>query len=384
MIFRPLLANRALRTVVLMMVLWAGTACAQDQPVEVRTDPFSRPPGRSAPQAPPGKPAPCPEGNVVSPFPANPPCTRRAEGLDPRAEAQENRDLRKELPEQPGARLIEVRDAYIVEYLGTERTATGVSTTWTYEVQGHSKCELAATFEEPMVADGWKRRSLETAGPRGEISSIRSTDLYRPPAHAVFGVPSPPDRIVLSVQARSNQRYPTIQGSEEPAPEGFVPCRGDRPPPPPDTPVDREAHLAGNAELFAHLPLPRSVRVVAQNPETGTAMGNGGVAIGFVSSWQLVPSRSVQACALAQEFEAAMASAGWERFSWQTANLRTSWFFDPPQSVEFELAPDATFRILASVNGAIVGTRQYPGDRVKFKAGATPESRDEAVPCAFG
>lgn len=208
--------------------------------------------------------------------------------------------------------------------------------------------------------------------------------LFRPPAYVVFGVDSPPSRFTLLVQAHSNRRYPTSSPTGEPAPAGFVPCRPDRPPRPPDSPVDRDAHLAANTELFAGLPLPRGVRVVSNNLETGTAMGNGMVPVGYVSSWRLVPSSGVDACGLAEEFEAAMAAAGWERFSWQAPSLRTSWFFDPPRSVELELAPDGAHTILVSGNGAVVGTRQYPGDRTAFEPGATPESRGEPIACTFG
>lgn len=147
---------RSLRSVTLVAALWTLTACGQNPPLSVPTEhragtAKSRSGGGTFGDAPPGKPPPCPSWTDRTPeFPQTPPCVRRADGFDPEAEAETNREPRRSLPEQPGARLIEVRDAYVVENLPEGQVATGVITTWRYEVDGRSKCDLSATIEDPM------------------------------------------------------------------------------------------------------------------------------------------------------------------------------------------------------------------------------------------
>lgn len=171
------------------------------------------------------------------PFPGVPVDSTLGEGVEVDAECRANRELRADLPVPSGARLVGVSDIYVIEGggeadpTGRRRRAVGVQTTWSYEWDGASKCQVAATLEEPLAANGWLVFALETSADRATGSTFRSADLQRGPAavHVGWG---PPNRVTLSVQAHSTRRL-QLQENGQPFPNPFTPCRPDVAPPPP-------------------------------------------------------------------------------------------------------------------------------------------------------
>lgn len=319
-------------------------------------------------------------GDPVS-LPELPGGVSRVKGLDAGREAVANRDLRRQLPEVPGARLVTVTDSYVLEEDEDEHSiATGLMTTWSYEIEGRSKCELADTFEAPMEAAGWQRTSMETMGATPP-SLERFSYFFRSPARATVTMDGGSRRFWVEVQARSAARKRVVQPTGDDSSALFVTCRPDPPPPPPHPPADHDAALAENERIFRSLPLPAGAVVTEHFPESATAMGASGGAIGYGSAWRLTPPADKDFCALARDFDTAMAAAGWERFTEQSFGMRDSHFYDPPRSVEFAITTGGIVHVLVMGNGAQVGTRQYPGHPATFTPGATPESRGKPVPC---
>jgi hypothetical protein len=348
-----------------------AAACGMD----VRSEAGSSPP----PSAPVGVPA-------EAVFPELPPDVTKAKGVDGQREAEANRALRAELPELPGAQLVDVTDHWVLDEVSepgwagnsTDRTvAVGVETTWRYRLDSASKCQVADAFEGPIAAAGWTQFTLETAGPGG-VGAIRLSDFTKPDAHVIVNVDAPPTDFNIRVQAHRK----TQPAATPPIASPFMPCQPDRPPPPPDRPVDKAAALAANQSIYAKLPIPPGATLVEKTPEAATAMGNGNVAIGYGTGWRLRLPAGTDLCAAASAFEAAMAKAGWERFTDQSTVGRESRFYQPPRSVEATIMPGGELYVLVMNNGAVVGTRQYPTGN-QFTAGATPESRGQPVPCSL-
>ncbi len=255
---------------------------------------------------------------------------------------------------------------------------TGVETLWTYRIEGAAKCQIADPLEGALAAKGWKQHTLETAGPGG-VGAIRFSEFYRSSGFVIVNVDAPPTSFNIRIQARRR----TADGSTPTAPPtAFLPwpCTPDRPPLPPDKPANRAAALKANQAIYARLPLPAGAEVTAHRDDTATAYGNGNVAIGYGSGWTLQLPPGTDPCASAAAFDAAMAKAGWERFTYDTPAGRQSRYFKPPRSVEATWNQNGTLFIMTMGNGATVGTNQHP-DLPSFSAGATPESRGTPVPC---
>jgi len=190
--------------------------------------------GRGGP--PTGAPTLSAGGEVA--FTALPEGARRDADLDPEAEAAANRELRAQLPQMTGARLVSVIDRYVSVYEGPDgddQVATGVATTWEYAVDGSTKCGLASVFEVPLGAAGWSINSLETAGV-DSASSIRFTRFLRDRSYLTLSVGSPPTRFSLGVESRHGRRAEQL--GPPPGGSPFVPCRPDAPSPPANLPDD--------------------------------------------------------------------------------------------------------------------------------------------------
>ena len=234
-----------------------------------------------------------------------------------------------------------------------------------------------------MAADGWIVQSLETPGLGGDVGNIRASELFRGGAFVSVTVDAPPRRLWLRVTAHSHRIAP---GTGDVPIVPPWPCLDVLPEPPPDPPdADEAAEVADNEAVFATLPIPEGATAVERYPGGVVAMGMKGQPIGYGSVWRMEVPGAPDPCGTAAGFEDVLGSAGWERFTFQRADARNSIFFAPPRSIELEITADGGFMVTVMAKGAVVGTRQYPGERVEdFIAGATPESRGELVPCAFG
>ncbi|HEV3364820.1 MAG TPA: hypothetical protein VG795_11915 [Acidimicrobiia bacterium] len=321
------------------------------------------------------------DGPAVPPLP---PGVRKAKGLDPGREVAANRALRGELPEVPGAQLVDVSDRYVIEGVSEsdwsgdeEPVAVGVETVWRYRIDGVSKCRIADAFEGPIAATGWSQLTTQAPGPDG--MAFREIRFSKPGALLIVNVDAPPTTFGLRVQAHTKDL--TVLSGPPTSP--YVPCRSDLPLPPPDTPAERAAALAANHSIYRKLPIPAGATLVEETPEAATVFGNGNVPIGYGSQWKLRLPAGTELCAVAAAFDAAMAKAGWERFTEGVGAGRSSDFYTPPRWVEVTLTPQGDLYVLVMGDGAVVGTQQYPSGH-QFEAGATPESRGQPVACTLG
>ena len=103
---------------------------------------------------------------------------------------------------------------------------------------------------------------------------------------------------------------------------------------------------------------------------------------GFGSRWNLQLPPGNDPCQSAKTFDAAMAKAGWERFTAQTPAGRESQYFQPPRLVEVTWTGTGSLSVFVVNNGAVLGPRKHPGPNA-FAAGATPESRGAPVACTM-
>lgn len=307
------------------------------------------------------------------------------EAFDRKAEEEANRRLRAKLPERQDARLVTVTDEDVMDQSegGDPRKIVGVETVWTYEVPAQTKCGIAEPFEAELIEDGWTQRSLETSG-SDPTSNVRYSEFFLEPAHVALSVVSPPRTFAIRVQAHSQKRYPmTPQG--DPFPAGDTACRQPdvpRVPQRPYLPGEKEAAHATNEAIYRGLPIPSGSKIVREvRDASASEFGDGDRSYG--SGWQLAlpPGRAV--CEVVAEFEAAMASDGWERFTLPSngSGTRNGTFFKARPSIAYYMTSDGILDLLVSENGA-KGGRQVPRDEgTIYKPGATPESRGQPVPC---
>ena len=305
---------------------------------------------------------------------------RRVGGLNGPKEAAANRQLRSQLPEMPGAQLVRVTDHYLTNEDSDDRAfASGVQTDWTYRISGVTKCQIADTLEHPLATAGWTQRTLETSGIPPEAGNARLTEFYRSGSSIVISLGAPPTSFEVRIVSHRRES----DGSPSPAAAADLQmslCHPDVPPAPPDKPVNRAAALKANQAIYSRLPIPAGAVVTAHSDDAATAMGNGNVPIGYGSGWDIQLPPGTHLCASAAAFDAAMAKAGWERFTTQSPAGRESRYFQPPRSVEVTWTGTGSLYVLVMNNGAVVGTRQHP-DPKAFSAGATPETRGAPVPC---
>jgi hypothetical protein len=100
--------------------------------------------------------------------------------------------------------------------------ATGVVTTWTYELSpSATKCVVADAIEDPMRRADWTQRTLETTAP-DRRSNVRNTDLYKRSNYVSYSWA--PSRLSLSVTA-SSEPPPAGNGFGTTSP--FIPCFAD-------------------------------------------------------------------------------------------------------------------------------------------------------------
>ena len=304
---------------------------------------------------------------------------RRVGGVNGKKEAAANRQIRSEFPEMPGAQLVSQTDRYVIgEDPRDDLYASGVLTEWTYRIEGATKCQIADALERPLVAHGWTQQTLETAGIPPEAGNSRATQLYRSAAFIEIMYGAPPTTFTIRIQAvrrrdnGSKAPIPTIHPSS-----GCVP---DRPPPPPHEVIDQAAFRKANHAIYARLPIPAGTVVTATMSGGATAWSPSGNTLGIGSRWNLQLPPGNDPCGSAKAFDAAMAKAGWERFTSQTAAGRESRYFQPPRLVEATWTGTGSLSIFVVNNGAVVGPRQHPQPKA-FSPGATPESRGTPVAC---